>query len=397
MKTKVAILSLDNVDIHQDSRVLRQIGTLAKCYDLFVITYGDPEKTKALPVRKIWFVGSLSKRKFRRAFQTVLLLGLGRILGSKAYDTWYWNRPGHRQALALLLDNPVDVIHANDWWTLPIAVRAKQAMGARIVLDLHEYSLEEYSTDRFWRFFYDPLVRFIFDQYCLKADSYITVNQMIAARYRREYNINPAIVMNIPDFKAVVSPRETTPTDIRLFHHGAAIRSRQLESMIEVMPLLESRFSLTFMLFGDRGYISDLQNLADRLAPDRVRFISPVPPSKIPEVLSEYDLGFYLLPSKEFNYLASLPNKFFEYMTMAMGVIVGPSPEMANIATRYGFGVASDSFDASVVAAVINRLSAEDVTAMKMNALKASQELNADNEMRKLTQLYSRLLAHPDV
>src|SRR5262249_55161298 len=51
----------------------------------------------------------------------------------------------HRAARDAVVKLRPDIIHANDWPTLPSAVAAKTAYGARIVYDSHEFGIEEHA------------------------------------------------------------------------------------------------------------------------------------------------------------------------------------------------------------------------------------------------------------
>ena len=53
----------------------------------------------------------------------------------------------------------VGVIHANDWWTFPLAVEAAKENKARIILDLHEYAVDEYDEALWWRILYKSAVK----------------------------------------------------------------------------------------------------------------------------------------------------------------------------------------------------------------------------------------------
>jgi glycosyltransferase involved in cell wall biosynthesis len=89
----------------------------------------------------------------------------------------------------------------------------------------------------------------------------------------------------------------------------------------------------------------------------------------------------------------ALPNKFFEFIMAGLAVAIGPSPAMAAIVNRYDLGVVADTFDPRALADRLNALTAADIDAMKHRSLAAARDLNAENEMRKLHDIYARLLA----
>jgi hypothetical protein len=285
------------------------------------------------------------------------------------------------------------VIHANDWWTLPLAVEAAKENKAKIIIDLHEYALDEFDEVLWWRILYKPLVRYFFTKYLDEVSASVTVNSMIAERYSREFGLSPVIVMNAPEIHVEIGFRATDPNNIRLISHGIAGANRHLDLLVQAIANLESRFSLTFMVFGDTRYIDDLKKLADKIAPGRVFFISPVPTTEVITEISQFDLGVFLLKPEKYNNLVALPNKFFEFISAGLGVCIGPSPEMVQIALEYGFGRVSSSFDPVDFAKMLSNLTSDEIDGMKRKALEARHFLNADVEMKKLLDLYHNTFA----
>ncbi len=81
----VAVLSLANLDIQKDSRVLRQVKYLSSIYPVEIITYGNADSIP-YPTKSILVVGSLSKGKWGRRlrqFRFYLWPGFGQNLFMK--------------------------------------------------------------------------------------------------------------------------------------------------------------------------------------------------------------------------------------------------------------------------------------------------------------------------
>jgi glycosyltransferase involved in cell wall biosynthesis len=387
---KVGILSLDNQDLHTDARVQRQIRYLAKKYEVYVISYGKKDIPVNLPAKSIEIVGSLSEGRWKRILSTVLLLSLGRMFGTWFYEKWYWQRPGHTEAYLSFKDIQLDFIQANDWWTMPVAVWAAQENGAKVIIDFHEYAPEEYS-ELWWRIIYRPMVHYFICKYRSSICGAITVNQMIADRYVRDFQIEPIVVMNAPEIISQLIEKPFDPLQIKLVHHGYALRSRQLEKMIDVIARCDQRYSLTYILVGDQKYIEWLKRYAQRVAPGRVIFMPGVKPNQLNALLCQFDMGIYLSMDSHFSYLASLPNKFFEFISAGLAVCIGPSPAMAELVDQYQFGVQAVTFQANDVAQVLNRLTADEFLIMKQKAREARKFLNAEVELEKLLNLYTCL------
>jgi len=388
--SKVTIISFSS--IIRDARVLRQVEYLSQYFSITVLGYGKLDSPCDNTVR-MFSVGLPAGLGLMRKARTLILLVLGRILPKRAYESWYWGRVEHKSALDLVLKSDPCIIHANDLEALPVAVRAAENTGARVVLDLHEYSPLEIENHWYWRIFYKPMIEYFLREYAARASASVTVNESIAKKYGSEYGFRPVVVMNAPFCANAPSFKPTDPKNILLVHHGGAMRDRRLDVMIRMMVYTDPRYSLHLILIeSSRGYVSEIKALAEHLAPGRVFFHQPVRPQEIVIRLSEFDMGIFLLPFTNFNYTVALPNKFFDFIGAGLAVCVGPSPEMAQLTRQFGFGVVSESFDPIEVAGILNGLSAADIDGMKMQALKARDVLNADVEMEKLLSLYARLL-----
>lgn len=385
----VAILSFTR--IHMDARVLRQVRYLSAHYPITVVGFGElgPNAVGSASMLPMPLPeGTDQGRKAR----TLLLLPLGRIAGGRAYKAWYWGRSEHKHALDLLLRSGASLIHANDWDALPAAVRAAEATGAKVVFDAHEYSPLEREEQRRWRLLYKPMIHLFLVRYASRCAASITVSDTIAARYGQEYGFHPIVVRNIPECATAPAFRPADPSQIRLVHHGNAMRNRHLELLIETVAKADPHYTLHLMLIeSSPGYIAELQALAQSLAPERVFFHEPVPPKEVVGRLAEFDMGIYLLPFTNFNNASALPNKFFDFVAAGLAVCIGPSPEMAQVTRQYGFGAVAKSFEPAEAAAILNRLSMEEIDQMKQHAIAARSELNADAEMQKLTDLYAKL------
>jgi hypothetical protein len=388
MMKKVCILSFS--PINRDVRILRQVEHFSRDFSVTVIGFGElngPLKTQV----KSHSVPFPSGR--RRQIQKAAYLIFGKIWPRVAYEGWYWREHHHQKALELILQEHPDIIHANEWPSLPIAARASASTKAAIVLDLHEYAPLEWESRPLWRTLLAPMVDYFLREYGPQVSASVTVGDAIAQRYEHEYGFHPILVMNAAQRTGARDFKATDPGDIRLVHHGLAIRERKLERMIETLAYLDRRYTLHFMLIEAGGsYIEQLGKLAQRLAPGRVFFHPPVAPHNLVERLSEFDMGIYLLSSTDFNHAVALPNKFFDFVAAGLSICIGPSLEMARLTREFGFGVVAPTTTPQGVGKVLNGLEVSDIDRMKRKALEAREVLNAEVEMGKLSTLYTTLL-----
>jgi len=386
-RKRVAVVALSAID--RDARVQRQIVCLSEDHEVTVVGYG----TLGAAARPHVCMRSIP-RSWPTPIRYPLVLSctaLGRFAPDAGYWGWHHAARDQRAAFAALLAAEPEIIVANDWNTLPIAIRAQQRLGARIVVDLHEYSPLQWENRRAWMLLIAPMIDYHLRSAAPRLAAAMTVNRTIADRYRSEYGIDCAVVRNIPLVAGGTAFRATDPGCIRLIHHGFATRERSLHLMIEAVAKMEPRFVLHFRLIAtDADYIPELRALADEIANGRVHFEEPVAPSEIVPTIARYDIGFYILPPITFNQHAALPNKFFDFVSAGLAVCVGPSPEMAHIVEEHGCGLVVPSFDPVQAAELLNRLSAADIDAMKQRSVAACSELRPERELEVLRAVVAR-------
>jgi len=352
--------------------------SLAKEYEISAIGYD----ASGIPgVEHIVLAGIPQLSLFEKISRAILsILGLHLIN--------YRRRPDVRELHLILTQNRFDVILANDIETLPVVTDV--AGKARIIFDAHEYSPKEFTENFKWRILHGRAKYWLCKRFLPRADQLTTVGTAIRDLYETEFGICGEVIYNAPALNAdirILHPKNT----IRIIHHGAALRGRRLELMIEVMRRLPNRYQLDFMLMpSDMAYYSELKHLA--AAVPNIRFIPTVPTEQIVTAIAKYDIGLYMLYPSNFNNLMALPNKFFEFVQARLAIFVGPSPEMAAILKIFGNGVAIGDFEPETMANSIQQYSKNEIVRMKKNSARAAKVYCMENERKKLLAIVERLL-----
>jgi len=372
------ILIISYSPIRRDPRVMRQIQLLEADHRLTVVGYGpkpdasieyiELEPPRAgLPTKAFW--------------AAKLLAGFS--------ESYYFGRPEVQATLARVAGRDFALVVANELSALPAAVRVA---GARPVLfDAHEYSPREMDDQLTWRLLFSRHNHHLCETYIPAAASMVTVCDGIADEYGANYGTRPAVVYNAPRDECL-RPSPIVPGRVRMIHHGQTIRSRHLETMIDVMALLDDRFTLDFMLVETNpGYMRELRERA--AADPRIGFVPPVPMGEICRALNSYDLGLYLLKPVNFNHEHALPNKFFEFMQARLAVAIGPSPEMARLLHLHGFGIVAGSFEPAALATALSAITDADLARYKQAADIAARCVNFDTGAHVLLEEVRRLTA----
>jgi hypothetical protein len=297
-------------------------------------------------------------------------LGFARLL-ARRYQRLYWTHPAHIEAFKRLRYLRVDAVIANDLDTLPLALRT----GSPVVFDAHEYAPGQFLELARWRLVIAPYVRWQCRRYIPRAASMTTVGEAIADAYNADTGVRPVVVTNAPPRADLTPTRVHEP--IRILHHGTAQRGRGLKEMIQLGEMLDTRFTIDFVLVeGSRGYREEL--IRRTRGNPNIAFPRPWPMGDLVRRANDYDIGLFLLPPVSFQRRFALPNKFFEFIQARLAVAVGPSPEMASIVNRYGCGIVAADFSAETLGSAINALDVSSIAAFKQAAHVAASELSAE-------------------
>lgn len=357
------LLILSFSDISADARVLKQVTYFASRYDVTTYGYGpspDPrvrhlQLDDASDIRR-WSRSELILRRFRRM---------------------YWEQPGIKQALADLAGlEAFDAILANDVDTVGLALALKPKKGVHA--DIHEYAPRQNDEVLVWRVFIAPFVRWMCRTFLTAATSMTTLGQGIAEEYLRAYGLHAGVVTNAaPYVELTVRP---TGAPIRLVHSGASLRNRKLEVLVDAAKATTTDVTLDLYLMGnDPNYVDELRERS--LGSDRIHVLDPLPYHQLIGRLNEYDVGIPLIPPANFNYLWTLPNKFFDYVQARLGVIIGPSPEMRSLLHAYDLGLSADDFGAAALTRVLDSLTVEQVDTWKAHAEAAARALSSEAQV----------------
>jgi Glycosyltransferase Family 4 len=273
-----------------------------------------------------------------------------------------------------------DLVLVNDLQLLPWVVTSAPALAeGPVILDLHEvYSGN--GTSLFYKLmlarYDDWLLTFIASPVFTKL---LTVAEGIADLYRDQYGVpRPGVIRNVAPYEEL-EPSPVDPERILLVHHGYAAVERGIDIMLDAALELESRFTLVLMVLGDRAELASIRRHPAVLA-GRAELRDPVPVTDVARAVNDCDLEVIFFPPRFENNTYALPNKFFEAVQGRLGVVIGESPEIVPFVREWGLGIVVEGWTASDLAAAINRLSADEITAMKQAADRAAAELSTRGE-----------------
>jgi glycosyltransferase involved in cell wall biosynthesis len=292
-----------------------------------------------------------------------------------------------RDVKRLLGGQTWDIVIAHDLWALAGGLSLEPTHG--VILDLHEYAPRENEYSRIWRIVMAPYVRWMLRTMAPKVAAFVTVGKGIADEYRRQYGFDSTVVVNATPYYELEQRPVESP--VRLVHSGLAAPERHLDLMIDAVRSASSAVTLDlYLVDGGVGELDRLRKLAE--GEPRIRFLDPVPYRNLVQTLNGYDIGLSVFPPTTFNLAWCLPNKFFDFVQARLGVIVGPSPEMARFVQEYAIGEVLPDFEPLSFAQALDALTPERVAAWKAASAKHAAELSSERQAEIWTPLVDKLM-----
>lgn len=367
------LLILSFSPIAADARVLKQVTEFSGRYEVITCGYGEAPAGVARHIRipDGERINDLD----------------GRLITLRWYSRAYWRLSAVRWARGALSGLQVDAAIANDVEAVPVALGLRPRHGVHA--DLHEYSPRLHEEIPAWLKRIKPYYDWLCRRYVKRASSWSTVSEGLAREYSRQFGFAPVIVTNAAPY-AELRPRDIGDP-IRLVHSGACLKNRNLMALVEGVDAAGGAATLDlFLTPNDPGLLAELESRASRSPWVEVR--DPVPYRELVPTLNGYDVGVHLLPPVNFNNEWALPNKIFDYVQARLGVIVGPSAEMAKVVEEYGFGAVTRDFGADALRQVVVGLDGATVSDWKRLADVHARELSSETQVAVWADCVDRLM-----
>ena len=385
IKPHICVLSFENIEV--EYRVRNQINLLSNFYEVDFFGIGNWEPPKAVIYTKL----DRSPKTIPYYFLYILLLSIGRLI-PKVYKFIFEIKSEYVEAKKLIESKDFDIIHANEWDGLFIAINACLGKKTKIVFDAHEVSAEQQNESLLWKILVKPFRQWLFNNYLSKAEKIITVSDFNARYYEEEYGVkNVSVIYNTRKY-IENKFRKIDSGQIKVIHHGGAIRNRSLEKIFELSELLDGRFKISLMLIPlDKPYFQHLQNLCRKHSKNKIEIIDFVDYSKINNILINFDIGIPAISAANKNLLYALGSKFFDYIISGLAIAVPPLSSYKQIVEKYKIGIVAEDMTIEKLALILNNTSTEQLDEYKRNSLKIAKHLSLENENKKLIEIYQEL------
>ncbi|WP_341945772.1 glycosyltransferase family 1 protein [Microbacterium sp. LWH11-1.2] len=376
-RPRVLILSYDAIDI--DPRVIKQVRRLADEYEVTTCSPG------ASPDPRVEHIALDPDDVRPRGRWGDLVDDIAR---EREWFRWgYDHVPLVQQTRRLLRGRRFDAVIANDAETLGAAISV--AGAERVHADLHEFFPGLPVDDTKLGLRQRRYRTWLITRFASRVRSSTTVGTAIAQRYR-EYGLEPGVVTNATPFRDFAP----TPTGrpIRLVHSGNPFRERGLAEIMRAVAASSADVSLDlYLTYNPPTDREQLVALSDELG-SRITVHEPVAQAELIDVLHGYDVGIHVLPPTSENNALALPNKFFDFVQARLGIIVGPSIEMAGIVEERGLGIVTADFTESSILAAVDGLTPERVDGFKAAVQEHAAALSAEAQVENWATAVSAIV-----
>lgn len=283
-----------------------------------------------------------------------------------------------------------DIIHANDFDTLPFGYLAARVCDSKLVYDSHELWSENelVAHSKTGKKIVKCVEGFLVHQ----CDKVISVSNASGAWLRQTYKLNNLIVITNCPYLYNGDMMEKN-SKFELLCHGMFAENRGFEELINCASLVEKEgISVAIRGYGEKTEY--FKNLALRTGQKNIVILSKVPSFEVVKAASASHVGVILTRPISISYELTVSNKLFECVNAGLPVILSDVPEHRFLNEKYKFGIILKEISAECLAEAAIKLK-NDVKlyeTLKQNSISAARELCWEIEGLKLISVYKDIL-----
>jgi glycosyltransferase involved in cell wall biosynthesis len=216
-----------------------------------------------------------------------------------------------------------------------------------------------------------------------------TVSESIAEEFNRRYGVNYKTIRNIPALRPLTNSAATEPF---ILYQGAVNEARGFEYLIPAMKVVNCKL----VICGDGNFMDQLKELIlKNQVTHKVELKGMLLPDELWKIAQQATIGVAFPENIGINQYLALPNKFFDYIHAGLPQITVDYPEYKKINDKYHIAILVNNIEPKTIATSINNLLADTVLLeqLKQNCIKAREELNWQNEEKKLIRFYQNIFS----
>jgi glycosyltransferase involved in cell wall biosynthesis len=214
-----------------------------------------------------------------------------------------------------------------------------------------------------------------------------TVNEPIAEEFKKMYQVNYAVIRNIALLNDlhVIEKKEKY-----ILYQGAVNEGRSFETLIPAMKKVDA----LLVICGEGNFLDQTKVLVKENGLEaKIIFKGKIQPHELLEVTLKAYCGITLFENKGLSNYYSLANRFFDYMQAGIPQLGVNYPVYKSINDTYNIAVLIDDVSEETIAENLNKLLTDEklYAQLQENCMIARQELNWQNEEKKLLSFYKKI------
>jgi len=325
----IRVLHLSPTDIRYDSRILKELKSIAKMTDYSVCGIGIAsdkatnifEKEQNFTVITIHLFSSVLKmfpRPIRYAFtmaeMTVRLI---------------WKSLSQRP----------DIIHCHDTMALPAGILVKLITGAKILYDAHELESNKNGQTRIL-----SKATLAIEKKCWPyVDHLISVSDSILEWYNINLGVKTnTLILNSPIIRSSELKHSKyfhklygiETTKLVFVYLGILGNGRGIELILDAFCEEKIESHVVFVGYGELE-----KTIRDKAkVQSNIHLHEAVPHEDVVSIVKSADVGLCLIENVSLSDYYSLPNKLFEYAFAGLPILTSDFPDLSKLVHRYNLG-----------------------------------------------------------
>ncbi len=342
-------LHLTHTDIESDSRILKEMGSLAAAG--YVVSGLGATLEEGSKRSAIDFKADIGAIRLRSRQLTFLPRTLRHLLTLC-------------ELLARMLQRAIrqepDVVHCHDTLALPLGVIVKFFTRAKVIYDAHELESDRNGLTRLQ----GRLTLLVERMLWPFVDALIVVSPSILAWYHGKLGPKPsALILNSPLYEddgskssAYLRNRFSIPPDRRIFIYvGILADGRGLDLVTQAFTSPDVESHVVFLGYGE--WTAELKRQEGKHPNLHVH--EAVPHSQVVPIVKSADFGLCLIQNVSLSDYYCLPNKLFEYCFAGVPVLASDFPDIRAVLSEYGIGECC-ALDADDIRRAVRSLESQD-------------------------------------